>query len=557
MIDNLVFIKETNEAGYLKYVASEKFSQEGGSFQAEKKIIHVVGLIANWEELTTAYAMKSKKDLLSHLLVHQVSNLQALFSGSYAIVIEHIENDTWEIFSDRMGNTPLFFWKLENQLILTNSFQSLIQLLKKKNIKLEFSEEKAYQLLTFGYMLEGQTPFKNIFRLLTDEKIICKEGELKIIPLKRKATQDRSSPSLVLKDLCFELNTIFEKIISRNFELDLKYDYHHLVNLSAGLDSRTVTYVANKLGYGDRITNLTFSQSQFYDEFIPYKIIKDLNHKWIYNPLNTGRFLKNLDQVLNINGGLSIYYGMSHSWDTIQLASEQNFGLVHSGQLGDALLGGTYVEEPFNPSSHILLGAYSNRLKHKIHAGLLNNSYATTKEYLLKNRGINFINYGTQPYQVNHYSLSPFLDNELIDFVNEVPAHLLRNYYLYDRWILTHHPEIAKYKHNGNRQIGKAKSQTFRIFNRDIDLNLFHKKLVEKVLYNQRYSLFEMNPIAAWIDQNENLNSFFQTSFEQNLALLDAYPELKKDVEILFIRGVGKEKLLAITFLAALKKWFE
>ena len=111
MIDDLVFIQETDVAGCLKYDPSGKFSREGGSFHIEKKIVHVVGLISNWEELATAYAMKSKKDLLSHLLIHQVANLQALFSGSYTILIEYTESDSWEIFSDRMGNTPLFYWK--------------------------------------------------------------------------------------------------------------------------------------------------------------------------------------------------------------------------------------------------------------------------------------------------------------------------------------------------------------------------------------------------------------------------------------------------------------
>ncbi len=50
------------------------------------------------------------------------------------------------------------------------------------------------------------------------------------------------------------------------FDKDIEYGYKHLVSLSGGLDSRMTTYVANDLGYGDSIVNLTFSKTNYVDE---------------------------------------------------------------------------------------------------------------------------------------------------------------------------------------------------------------------------------------------------------------------------------------------------
>lgn len=553
--EKLVLIKRKESDIKLWLESPTKFDQEQGSFCIGHLTVHIIGIITNWNDLIKEYGVSSKIILLENLINKKKINLQHYLKGAYTILIENKETTSWEIFSDPQGNTTLFYWKSENEIILTSNFQNLLDLIKSIKIELDFVPERAYQLLTFGYMLENQTPFRNIFKLTPNQKITIGTDDVKLIYINTGFATKNSSNHNTLKDLCYEFNHIFEKTIIRNFNLDNKYGYNHLVSLSAGLDSRVVTYIANKLGFGKKITNITFSQSNYYDEYIPYKIIKELNHKWIYNPLNSGGFLENLEDILYINGGLSIYYGMSHAYDTMKIASEQNFGIVHTGQLGDAILGGTYPRGAFDPDLHFWKGAYSTMLKNKVCINTIKNNYSTVKEYLFQNRGLNFINYGSQPYQINHYTLSPFLDNDILEFVNQVPNNLLDDYYLYDQWILTCHPEIAKFKHNGTRSIGRKNYNRFTLFNRSIDINLLPKKIYEKIIERRKYSLLDMNPIAGWIEQNSYLKNFLDKIIEENIDLLDEYPELKKDVKYLYNFGIGKEKLLAITFLSAYKKW--
>ena len=95
------------------------------------------------------------------------------------------------------------------------------------------------------------------------------------------------------------------------------------------------------MGY-DNIVNITFSQTNELDEKIPKQITSDLKNEWIFKSLNNGIGIfdeKNIEEITKITCG-EVHYGtVAHSYNIIKYLNLDIFGLLHSGQLGDVVIG--------------------------------------------------------------------------------------------------------------------------------------------------------------------------------------------------------------------------
>ena len=105
-------------------------------------------------------------------------------------------------------------------------------------------------------------------------------------------------------------------------------------------------WVAHQMGYAEQL-NTTFSQSNYLDESIAKQIATDLKHEWLFKALDHGNFLKNIDDIAKITGGGGGYGGLAHGKSMYDLMNFDSFGIVHTGQIGDAIIG-TFYEKPIN-----------------------------------------------------------------------------------------------------------------------------------------------------------------------------------------------------------------
>lgn len=62
-----------------------------------------------------------------------------------------------------------------------------------------------------------------------------------------------------------------------------------MVDLSGGLDSRMVSWVANDMGYKEQL-NISYCKEGYYDEKISKEIAKYLNHEYIFKYLDDKNF---------------------------------------------------------------------------------------------------------------------------------------------------------------------------------------------------------------------------------------------------------------------------
>ena len=110
------------------------------------------------------------------------------------------------------------------------------------------------------------------------------------------------------------------------------------------------TWVAHDLGYGKDIVNVTFSQTNYCDEFTPKAITNELKHEWIYKSLDSGNSLKLLERMVKITSGGAFYSGNSNEKSVLDLINTQLFGIMHSGQIGEAIIGTVWSSFNINKS---------------------------------------------------------------------------------------------------------------------------------------------------------------------------------------------------------------
>lgn len=123
-------------------------------------------------------------------------------------------------------------------------------------------------LLSYGFMLEDYTLCKEVKKIKPGEYITY---EKRCIEVKQYYRLNNECNYLIPEDEAIDiLDKLFRQAVKRQFEKDEEYQYDHIVALSAGLDCRMTSFVAHDLGYTTQ-TNITFSQSEYYDDYVSKK----------------------------------------------------------------------------------------------------------------------------------------------------------------------------------------------------------------------------------------------------------------------------------------------
>ena len=346
----------------------------------------------------------------------------------------------------------------------------------------------------------------------------------------------------------------FRKATELQFNKDKEYNYKHLLGLSGGLDSRMVSWVAHDMGYKEQL-NVTVSQSNYLDETIPKQIASDLKHEWFFKFLDNGLFLKNIDEITNITGGNVLYFGLAHLNSFYKYFNFENFGLIHSGQLGDVVFGTFYKEKKNNNNYKFGDGAYSNRFINLISDFNFKIDYENQEIFNFYNRGFAGANNGLLMPQEYTETYSPFYNLEVLEFALSIPVEYRFDHQIYKKWILKKYPDAAKYKwekiNNYINSIG------IKYKNKTIFYNQIFPKILKKLgLQNQNINTAKhMNPVEFWFNTNVELENFIENYYKKTINLISDN-ELKTDIENLFLNGKGIEKIQVLSLLSAVNFFF-
>lgn len=543
---------------YVKQNTIDKFMDDKLFEENNDYFVVTDGVLLNTIELKEKYKTSSLFETLVAMYKINGDRFIAELRGSFSGVFLDKKTDKKIVFTDHIGTKQIFWAIVEKELVFGSEINYLVQYYKCNKLPYHLSERSSYHLLTFGFMIEDNTIFKQFKKLLPGHYILAQNGKIEIkqyFILDNTPNYEQNEEEIISN-----IDLLFKKAVRRAFDKDVEYGYKHLVGLSGGLDSRMTTWVANSLGYGENIVNFTFSQSDYLDETVPKKIASDLHHEWIFKSLDNGTFLKTIDEVVKINSGGALYYGLAHSKSCLDLIDNSKFGIIHTGQLGDVVIGTFFSSLDDNKVYSLNDGAYSSMLLKKVMQEDIKNDYKNEEIFKLYTRGFTGANQGLLIAQQTNETYSPFYDVDFMSYCLTIPVKYRFRHKIYKKWILSKYPDAANYK--WEKINGTIKDYSVVIMGREVLMKTLPIKLLSFLLKKagiKKDSIAtknHMNPLDYWYQTNQSLRNFMDEYCETNIVLLDGFVELKKDCEFLFSKGSNVEKNQVLTLLSVMKLYF-
>ncbi len=536
---------------YIDYKSSGKFSDDCVYDINADSCIIFDGVLLNKRSLFSRYHCNCMKSLIETMYQKNGKLFFDEFRGSFCGVYYDTKEKCTIIFNDHLSNKPLFYYQDNNYFIFASKVQYITDYLKQFK-KIHLNIKGAYCLLSYAYMYSDFTLFEEVKRLTPGNYLLIQNNQVQI----KKFYEIGKTQFIQISDreAVNRIDALFCSAVKQQAEKNMEYHYSNYAPLSAGLDSRMTVYTLKRLGF-DNVINFTYSQTGEFDHQIPGKISGELGYRWIFKNLNNGLDLYNIDEAVNLADTLIYFAWPAQLNDMMSLLNTANMGIVHTGVLGDVIIG-TYANHTKHKDYQIGDGAYSHRLIQKVTAMSDQSERSLYPNYeigMLYNRAMNGACLGyTTTFSQYTEALSPFMDVDLFDFCMSLPFAQRYQHKLYYNWVKTYYPAAAKHTHNGIK-ISNTKLQ-IPIKGKRIGIDTISSRF--RVYFKSRVSKsYGMNPFQYWYNTNQKLRIIFDTYFNCHIDLLSQYNELYKDAKDLYLTGNATEKILCLSLIGSLKSF--
>lgn len=516
-----------------------KFLNDKAFDSTDSLFIAFEGILLNKTKLTTSNNI-STLELYSKIYTEKQSAFINQLRGEWSGTIYDSETENLMVFTNHISSKPIFYYDSEDIFIASSELKIITEILHKNNIRYELDKDGALMLLSYGYMLEDYTLIKGIKRLKAGHYLEILNNKINIT----KYHEFKYTPVNKPKEYFIEeLDRLFTNAVNLEYLKDKEYNYKHFATLSGGLDSRMNVMTANNLGF--KTTNFCASQNNYLDEKIAKKISSDLKNEFIFISLNNGIFLYDIDKPVKSNDGLVFYSGSAHILDSLNKIDLKEFGIVHTGMLGDGVLGNFIKDKEDNKlylKDGLRLDTHFDQIESLVRT--IQSKYNNKELFLLYNKGFNGVLNGYLAINMFTEASAPFLDVDFLELCLTIPNKFKYNEKIYREWILRKHKNIAKYKWE-TTGLPLYFGPKIRYFTRGVNyvLNNWLK------LRNFNYS---MTPFNTWYNKNKRISEVYDKYFKDNIEFIK--DENIKNICIqLFNTGKPEIKPLALTLISAIK----
>ncbi len=549
-IDNMDCIYQRQAINHksVLFYANRSFNQLEDSFQINNNdtILYFKGILVNSSDLLCRYKQLDIPELIRFAFAKGNQKILADFHGQFCGLYYDSKSDHLIAATNISNTMRLYYYQDYETIIVASSIQLITTVMHRYSIAVNLDEVGARMILSYGYTLGDFTTINNIKQLGAGNCLHAVCDSISIRGYHRFNNEELHHD----KDHSIrELERLFLQSIQFAYEKDLQKKREHVAFLSGGLDSRIGLWAAYKQGYRN-ILCLNFSQPGYADEVIARKICSDLGLKLHFFSLHKGQYLNYLEENLIYNDGQIILHGAAHLFRAINELDLSNYGILHSGQIGDFILG-SYLDGTSQKAVEVGSGAYSVRIIHSIsnEAKKIGELYPNHEMFSLYNRCFNAAVNGDYACSVVSNSVSPFVDPSFAQYGFNISAKLRYNNKLYKDWYRTFYPEAARYQweKSGTNLYTPAIISLFRL------LSIRGSGKVYRMITNKPPSR-SMNPFDLWWNQNSELQTKFGNQSELISIIEDKIsPELRKDILNILRNGNFSEILQVYTLLQGIK----
>lgn len=523
-----------------------KFPGDRASFQTEQTDVFLDGFVynrqdftdhgQNWSQVFAEEAGQNMKSLLNRM------------RGGFCGYAYGGRRKELRIFTDQVGNKAVYYYSNMDKWMVSNHLDYMVRVLRENHEKYSFCAKAAEYMLSYGYMIDDSTFIEQIHRVLPGEYVIIKDGHIQaeryyMIP---NAEQQMSEDEAIEK-----IDYAFREAVRREFEKDREYGYRHLVDLSGGLDSRMVSFVGHDLGYTDQV-NITYSQAGYSDDVISKEIALYLKHEYLFKPLDDAGWMRDIDSITSQNNGAALFLGITGGARMLGTLNTEQFGMEHTGMIGDAILSTFYHDRTLNYGApRFGYHRYSDRLAFDFEETLLG-EYPCQELFAIYTRGM----LGAQSSYITrqHYveTDSPFMDVDFLNTVFSLPFEYRNRHHIYLKWMLQKYPDATKF---GWEKWGGVRPREDHIWRRKIRTirRLMGMKVSKLVGKSSRDG---MTPVDYWYCRDMQTVNLYEKYYDENVENPVITDNLRKDIEVMFKQGNVMEKSMALTVLAEMKKYF-
>ena len=574
--ESALSVTELTGDGYqVSWRTCRKFQNDKMLLDNDRYVLLLEGVVVNNHQLVERFQAKDWKDCVWKMLSAQEDTFYKDFRGSFCGFVYDKVDRRWLFFTDHIGDKQVLYARIGDGFVVGTEVLYLVETLKANGIQPTLDRDAAYMALTLGYVIEDRTLFSEIHKLPAGHYWALSNGRLEEVQYHRFTNKPRE---MSVEEAVEGIDRLFREAVRLDFEKDREYGYKHWATLSGGLDSRMVVWVAHELGYRQQL-NLTFSQSGYADFKVAQKIASDLRNEFLFKYLDNGNCIYAVDDVTAITGGSACFFGVSHTWSLFNKLDYSEYGIVHTGELGDVIIG-SYQKSSmsYDTVPSIADGGYSTVLADRLKDYRFKYPYENAEMYLMYNRGFCFVGQGTLGYDHRYTeNLSPFCNVDFMEFCFSIPLKYRLNHKIYFDWVLDKYPGAAAYIWTGSgrrieRVDNEVQKRTMRVFGYEVPhfsepgfrdylkgfilRRLGLRKKVNRPKTGQTVviaSKNDMNPVDYWYATNPELKSFMDSYWVANNALVPD-PVLREDMRRLYEDSAAAyDKLQALSVLSAIK----
>ncbi len=487
--------------------------------------------LGSWEGVAKAFAASG------------ISSLGEL-RGSFVGVVEDRRDNSVVLFADAIRSRNLYYaFDNEARLLFDTDFFRIVRRLRECGGGIVMDRVASRYLLTFGYMLDDRTHVEGVFRVGPGSAVSIRRGML-TIERYWAFSYDEFNSEMTATEAVAGFEDVFSTAVRSTFQYDRECGRQHLLTLSGGLDSRAVAAVSVEQGFSPTLA-ITCSTSGYLDQTIAARVSRRLGIDNVFFSLDGGRYLKDVDAAVVANAGLVFFTGSAHMLALVNQLSLSDFGLLHTGMIGDGVMG-SFLHASHQTRSNPLQGANSRQFE-----GLAQElsrpiweTFPTDELFALNTRGFNAVLNGFHSVQHRVLAESPFLDRDVVQFALGIPAPLrysVTGAGVYRDWHLQLHGSVA-------RMQWERTGFPLRVPAVIANLGTRQRGLRRRLLGH--YASESMAPMDYWLATNSAIGLAWDHYFNLNVHLLDDDPELRTMAETLYSSGRASEKGQVLTLLA-------
>ncbi len=549
---NLVYQSDFQDSENIRIYNKDNHNPVSDSFfQIDNAEVYLFeGVLVNSKRLVTKYALTDCTNLIKTAFKQDTLSMLREFHGQFCGIYYNKKTKQIRVFTNLINSLRVYFYHDGDLLIAGTSLKMINQLLAANQIKTTVDEIGARMILTYGFMLSDYTTIKEIKHLQAGHYVEYSNNRLSVnVYHVFNNNTLHQSLSVALP----ELQKLFCDSVSDSFDKDITFNKKHMAFLSGGLDSRQTVMTAYNLGYKN-ISCLNFCEPGYADEIISRQIAKDLGFEYFFYSLEAGRYFLHLDNNLIYNDGQVTMHGAAHLYAGISSLNLQQYGVLHSGQIGDAILG-SFLSTSAQIKPNLKSGAYSNSLLNTLYNDIayLMNSYPNNEMFLMYSRAFNGAVNGDHACALSNYSVSPFLEPEFAQYCLNIDPKLRFHNHCYREWML-------KYNRKGASYIWEKTSSNLLVpewYARIKNLSLHAMNKIWKQVMHQPERR-TMIPYDYWWNQNPELAAHYKNAPDNKQAVQQLVSkELWNDTITLFKSTIATEKILAYTVIAGLEYLYD